>query len=66
MLVDLLQYGKPRVTYLSEGWYACVEMNTPTIGTNFQIASEFKHPSPSSALRECSERVEAAMKVFGK
>lgn len=65
-MIGLLQYGKPRVSYVGEGWYASVEMNTPALGTNFTVASDFSNPSPLSAARQCAERVQLAMKMYGK
>lgn len=64
LLNAMLQYGKPRVSYLSEGWYCSVEMNTNALGARFEIASNFKHESALSAARQCMERAQEAVKLY--
>jgi hypothetical protein len=65
-LIDLIKYGHPRISHLQGGWYCKVEMNTNTVGANFNIDSTFNHPSPMSALKQCKERIENALKQLGK
>lgn len=64
LIVHMIRYGKPRVSYVSNGWYCKVEMNTNTKGTQFDIASEFDHPTPLSAARQCHERITSALKTL--
>lgn len=65
-LVILLKYGHPRISHLKGGWYCHVEMNTNTVGSKFDIASEFNHPTPISALKQCKERIDNTLKQIGK
>ena len=64
LLTYMIRYGRPRLSYHDKGWYCKVEMNTNTKGTQFDIASEFDHPTPLSAARECHERIVNAMKTL--
>lgn len=65
LMVYMIRYGKPRVSYLDGGWYCKVEMNTNTKGTQFDVASEFNQPTPLQAARQCHERIIGAMKALG-
>lgn len=65
LMVYMIRYGKPRISYLDGGWYCKVEMNTNTSGTQFDVASEFSHKDPSTAARQCHERIIAALKQLG-
>lgn len=60
----MIRYGRPRVSYLDKGWYCKVEMNTNTSGTQFDVSSEFGHPTQISAARECHERIINALKTL--
>lgn len=64
LMVYLIRYGRPRLSYLDGGWYCKVEMNTNTKGTQFDVASEFNHPTPISAAKQCHERIVNAMKAL--
>lgn len=64
MLLFLIRYGRPRLSYHDGGWYCKVEMNTNTKGTQFDIASEFNHPTPISAAKQCQERIDNALKAL--
>lgn len=64
-LMELIKYGHPRVSHLKGGWYCTVNMNTDTVGAKFDIDSEFNHPTPISALKQCRERIENALKQLG-
>lgn len=64
ILVELLNYGHPRVSHLKGGWYCHVEMNTNTVGSKFDVASEFNHPTPLSAANECRERIHTTLKAL--
>ena len=64
LITHMVRFGKPRVSFISNGWYCKVEMNTNTSGTQFDVASEFDHPTPLSAARECHERIINAMKTL--
>lgn len=64
LMVYLIRYGRPRLSYLDGGWYCKVEMNTNTKGTQFDVASEFSHPTPIAAAKQCHERIVNAMKAL--
>jgi hypothetical protein len=57
----LIRYGRPRLSYIDNGWYCTVEMNTNTTGTQFNVASEFYHKNPNAAVKQCHERIDAAL-----
>lgn len=65
LMVYLIRYGRPRLSYLDKGWYCKVEMNTNTTGTQFDVASEFGNPTPIGAAKQCHERIVAALKQLG-
>lgn len=64
LMLYLIRYGRPRLSYLDGGWYCKVEMNTNTKGTQFDVASEFNHPTPIAAAKQCHERIVNAMKAL--
>lgn len=65
-LQEMRYYGKPRVSLMSNGWYSCIDMNTNTTGTTFEIKSEFDHPTPTLAAKQCHERILNALKELTK
>ena len=68
LLVELLQYGQPRVgVYGSDGKWSCsVEMNTNTVGADFKCRSEHNHSTPTEAAKICLERVLKAVEHYKK
>jgi hypothetical protein len=67
ILEELKHYGKPRVgMYSEEGWHCNVEMNTNTVGADFKCASDFKQPTPTTAAKQCLERVLKAVEQYRK
>jgi len=68
ILTELLNYGRPRVgVYSSDCTWSCsVEMNTNTAGAQFTCKSEYNHPTPLSAARECLERTINAVSQYKK
>jgi len=63
ILIRLLQFGAPRVSYTNGGWYASLEMRTAVHGAEFKVKSDFHHSSPSSALHQLVERVNQSLKA---
>lgn len=61
ILVDMQKFGRPLVSLLSDGWCCVVQMTTVSVGTEFQVKSDFRHSSPSSAAQECMARIHATM-----
>jgi hypothetical protein len=66
LLMELKQYGKPRVSFLGDGWHCNVEMNTNTVGADFKCASEFGIATPTDAAKQCLERVLKAVEQYRK
>jgi hypothetical protein len=68
LLIELLQYGQPRVgVYGSDGKWSCsVEMNTNTVGADFKCRSEHDHATPTEAAKVCLERVLKAVEQYKK
>jgi hypothetical protein len=66
LLMELVQYGKPRVSMIGEGWHSNVEMNTNTVGADFKCASDFGMATPTDAAKQCLERVLKAVEQYRK
>lgn len=67
ILTSLVKYGKPRLSYFTSsggGWTCTVEMNTNTVGSTFEVRSEFNHKDPIDAVKQCRERIETAIKAI--
>ena len=64
LLKYMIRYGKPRVSYMGDGWYCRVEMNTNTTGTQFDVSSEINMPTPIAAAKQCHERIISALKAL--
>lgn len=65
-LQQMRYYGKPRVSLMNGGWYSCIDMNTNTTGTSFEVKSDFDHPTPTLAAKQCHERILNALKELTK
>lgn len=65
-LQEMRYYGKPRVSLMNNGWYSCIDMNTNTTGTSFEIKSDFDHATPTLAAKQCHERILNALKELTK
>lgn len=63
-LQNLCRVGKPRVSYVSDGWVCAVDMHVAAAGTEFKIRSEFDCESPFKAVNECTQRVVATLKQW--
>ena len=64
LLLDTHRFGRMRVSRFSNGWYACIEMNTNTTGTAFEVKSNHDHATPLEAVGECICRMNAALKAL--
>lgn len=62
MLENLCSYGKPKVSMMSEGWLASIEMHVSSKGTTFNIRSEFNHTTPTEAVIVLVDRVDKALR----
>ena len=68
MLDELYTVSFPRLSCQESSgtWYAQAEMRIKVQGAEFKVSSEFRHPTPTSALRELLERVRSAMKQLNE
>lgn len=65
VLMSMLIYGEPRLTYHKSGvagWCCTIEMNTTSIGSSFTIKSEFGRPTPTEAVAQCFDRMVSALR----
>ena len=63
-LVEMLDYGRPSLSFIDTGWYCRIKMNTNSKGATFDVRSDFNHGSPAEAIRVCRLRVKAAIKTI--
>lgn len=49
ILDDLCKYGKHRVSYMGDGWYATMELYVNVIGAELAIKSDFYHKTAKNA-----------------
>ena len=63
-LVEMLDYGRPNLSFVSNGWNCNIKMNTNSKGSTFDIRSDFDHDSPAEAIRVCKLRIKAAIKTI--
>lgn len=61
ILSILSGYGRPGIMLLHGGWHAYCSMNTDIVGGQFDIRSDFEHPTAISAAKECLQRVTNAI-----
>lgn len=69
ILTELCNYGKPRIgVYGDKGieWTCTIEMNTNTVGVQFNCKSDWNHPTPTGAAQLCLERVLKAVEQYRK
>lgn len=60
-LLELCRYGHPRLSNMQGGWYAKIEVFVTGEGVGFDVASDFKQPTPTAAVNQCFERLQAAL-----
>lgn len=53
----LCRFGKPRISRVSDGWFASIDMNTNTTGAEFKVTSDLGHATPSAALNIMIQRM---------
>ena len=61
-MLGLTYYGKPRLSFMGDGWYCVIDMHVASLGAEFKIASQFDHTTPSEAAAECCKRVVKTLK----
>jgi len=65
ILIELHRFGFPNVFCNKDGWRVSVDVHVNATGAKFDVGSDFKHHSPSSAASECLQRVQIIMRGFG-
>lgn len=66
LLIFLQQFGKPRCgVYASNGWHTNVEMTVASVGTSFEVMSDFGMASPLAATKQCAERLLKTLRDLG-
>jgi hypothetical protein len=60
-LVWLCRFGRPKLYRMENGWHCCIDMNTNTTGSKFEVSSEYKLASPSAAVDQLIERMLVAL-----
>lgn len=66
LLQRLNQFGKPRVSRMSNGWWARVDMFVQAKGAEVSIDSEINHATPTEAAQVCLDRVSAVVRDISK
>lgn len=57
-LIALTKYGRPRVSLLGDGWYACVELHSRAQGFEATAKSDFDHRTPTAATSQLLKRLQ--------
>lgn len=62
LLLRLNQFGKPRLSRMSNGWYCNVEMFVQAKGAEVRIDSDTDHSTPTEAAQVCLDRVSSVVR----
>ena len=60
LLVELSQYGHPKLLQMDSGWWCFIEATDVAAGVKLTIGSEIRHMYPAHAISECLQRVEVS------
>ena len=63
LLDQLCQLARPRLSKTKSGWHASIELAVQSAGCEFDIRSDFNHPTPADALRTLIDRATAALRI---
>lgn len=67
VLDQLSLHGTPRLhQFKDKCWSCCLDMHVSGEGISFEIKSDFTHSSPLDAALCCQDRMNSALKGFGK
>ena len=67
LLEDMRRHGLPGVCMLDkDGWYCSINMHTNAKGSEFKVKSDYRHARPIDAVRECHDRMMAALATLAK
>jgi len=64
LLVYVSRFGKPRLSRMSRGWFATIEMNTNQEGSTFKIESNMDHKTPTIAAMVMVERMHKSLETL--
>ncbi len=56
-LIFLCSFGEPKLSKMSDGWYARIDMFVSSKGASFEISSQFDHKTPMEAVNTLIDRV---------
>ena len=65
-LIWLCRFGEPRVLKMSGGWHACIEMNTNTTGSKFEVRTDFNCGSPYESIDQLISRMCEALAALAR
>lgn len=58
LLVSLQDFGSPRVSFIRGGWFASLELNSPSVGVKADIDSDFSKATPLDAVMQVRDRLQ--------
>lgn len=61
VLYQLLDYGKPALVKMADGWWCRVELEGFSKGTSFEVRSELDNATPLSAAMQALERIKETL-----
>ena len=65
LLLFLTRFGKPRCGMFGTGWSCQVEMHVVSVGTSFEVKSDFGMETPLAAAKQCAERLIETLTKLG-
>ena len=64
ILIELENYGEPRLVKMKNGWYAVLQVFVTGKGVSFEAKSDFNFTSPHGAASQCYDRLILAIKLI--
>lgn len=61
LLLGLCRYGEPRLSRMSDGWYANIGMHVASEGAEFSVKTDFDHATPREAIEVLIKRVRSTL-----
>lgn len=61
VLEQLLEFGKPALVKMTDGWWCRVELEGFSKGTSFEVRSELDNATPLSAAMQALERIKETL-----
>ena len=64
LLEGMKRFGKPRLSFMGDGWHCCIDIYVNTKGCSFEVKSKFGCKTAISSVIECcNNMISAAEKV---